>query len=149
MTTNRPRERTMPLAQEARLFALLIEGALVNHDGDATRTSERSGGLRELWAALEPEVRRYVLLFATWPVRSTPWPDVDGLAERYAAELARFAAQWAAAHPGAGWAAFCSAPHSAFSLASSLAFDRDDLDVSWSTAVFLLARSGRTAQAGE
>ncbi|MFI6469806.1 hypothetical protein ACIBL5_06010 [Streptomyces sp. NPDC050516] len=149
MTTDRPRERTMPLAQEARLFALLIEGALVSHNGDAALASERSGGLRDLWAALEPEVRRYLLLFATWPVRNTSWHGGGSMAERYAAELARFATRWAAKNPGAGWAAFCSAPHSAFSLASSLAFDRDDLDVSWTTAVLLLARAGRAAKAGE
>ncbi|GGU26484.1 hypothetical protein [Streptomyces violascens] len=139
MTTDRPpRHRTMPVAQEARTIVLLMEGTLAQHGWDIARARDKNR-LRDLWAVIEPEVRRHILLLATWPARNTTGSGTDSVAEKYALELAAYAAQWAAEHPNADGASFHLIWHPAHSLASSLAFDRDDPDVSWATALTLLA----------
>ncbi|MEU5434510.1 hypothetical protein AB0G73_14200 [Streptomyces sp. NPDC020719] len=140
MTANQPpRRRTMPVSREAHLIILLAEASLADCQWDVARARD-SSALHGVWDAVEPEVRRHILLFATWAVRDASWDATAGMAERFAAELAAYATRWAAEHPDANAAEFSAGQHRAFILASSLAFDQDDLDVSWEAALTLIAR---------
>jgi hypothetical protein len=139
MTTDR--RHALRAWQQARLIFQLTQDTLDERGGAASRVIEQDAWLSELWAAVEPEVRRDVLLFTAWLTRDVSWFGAESIEERYAAELAACAARWAAEHPGATWQTFCSAPHPSYSLASSLSFDRDDIGVTWSAAVLLTSKA--------
>lgn len=148
MTKYKP-GRTLRAWQQARLITHLIQDALDNREGEASSVVEQDAWLSELWAAVAPEARRNALLFAAWQARRASWTTADSLEEHYAVALAACAARWEADHPGGTWQAFRLAPHPSYSLASSLAFDRDDNGVAWSAAVLLTAHAERTTEAGQ
>jgi hypothetical protein len=98
-------------------------------------------GLPNLWSLTSPEVRRQVLLLAAWEARTATAAELESptSAGQYAWAFTQCASSWAEQHPdGDG---FCAGPHSARHVASSLAFDRDDLLVSLETALLLCSRA--------
>ncbi|MER7512230.1 hypothetical protein ABTX82_28305 [Streptomyces lavendulae] len=97
-----------------------------------------AGGLLELWDAATPETRRILLLQAAWEARGRFTGEAEDDAARYAGYLAAAAAT--AAEDGAHDRSHFTHAHSPhFSVASSLAFDRDDLKTSLATALLLAA----------
>lgn len=148
MTTDKPGPALREW-QQAQLISRLIQDALDDREGEASSVVEQDAWLSDLWAAVAPEARRNTLLLAAWQSRSASWAAADSPEERYAVELAACAARWEADHPGATWQTFCFSLHPSYSLASSLAFDRDDNGMAWSAAVLLTAHAERTTEAGQ
>lgn len=127
---------------EDNLLTLAITDAFDRHHGDV-HAVVACESLRYCWAGMTPETRLHRLKTAAWaapaPVLGAPYP-ADSTAAMYAAELHAGAMQYAATHPGTGldgWLADRTTP--AHLVASSLAFDRDDLDESRTVAVYLTA----------
>lgn len=89
----------------------------------------KDGGLLELWKDITPETRRTLLLQAAWEARGAFLGEAEDDALRYAAYLAEAAD--AAARAGMTKRAdfaHLNSPH--YLVAQSLAFDRDDLEIS-------------------
>lgn len=88
-------------------------------------------------------MRCHLLLLAAWEARTAAWnePRADGIEGQYAREFTQCASSWTTLHPGEEAEAFCTGQHPAAFAASSLAFDRDDLLVSLSTALLLIQRA--------
>lgn len=117
-----------------------LQDALTETGRDPQRAA-LSGPLTS-WTAAEPESRAAILLNAAWAARdalSVPRPP-DREAEGYAlalVDLAKGSPNFAVYH-GERFPSM-PLPGQAGALASSLAFDRDDLAVSLETALILIA----------
>lgn len=137
-----PNAERMRLAVGMQIPALIgeLQDAL-NETGRDPQRATLSGPLTS-WTEAEPESRAAILLNAAWAARdalSVPRPP-DREAEGYAlalADLAKGSSNFAT-HHGPAFPAM-PLPGPAGALASSLAFDRDDLAVSLETALILIA----------
>ncbi|GHE09203.1 hypothetical protein [Streptomyces alanosinicus] len=131
--------------QEARSLHEFLTHGLTTFGGDAQQ-ARITYGFSSLWAFSSPEVRRYLLLLVAWEARDTAANDnqYPSTAGQYAQAFTQYAAEWARQNPGSTADAFCTGQHSAYIAAGSLAFDRDDLEVSLETALLLSARAPQT-----
>ncbi|MER6548194.1 hypothetical protein [Streptomyces sp. NPDC001250] len=128
--------------QEACSLHEFLTHGLTTFEGDAQQ-ARITFGFPSLWALTSPEVRRYLLLLVAWEARGTTADEnqTPSTARQYAWAFTQHAAEWAKQHPDGTAAAFCTGRHSAYIAAGSLAFDRDDLEVSLDTALLLTARA--------
>jgi hypothetical protein len=126
---------------------LTLHEALARAGGDPVRAAQDTA-VSEVWAAAEPEVRAGLLLSAAWTAGRGPEPTLpDGLDAAdavavYVPEFYRYAAAFgddqSEAFHGRAFPAM-PLPGQAGALASSLGFDRDDLAISLSTVLVLMA----------
>ncbi|WP_107661279.1 hypothetical protein [Nocardia suismassiliense] len=116
----------------------------------AADTVSAAAELEPIWAAAEPEARAGLLHAAAWAARETALPadDDPDTATLYAIELHRYARAIddPAEHYGQKFPDMPLAGSGGV-LASSLAFDRDDLTINAHTAVQLVAAAARAASA--
>lgn len=121
----------------------------VHYAGDVERAAQDPEAF-EVWAEAEPEVRACILLSAAWSAGRGPAPSVGddvhvaGYVEDFHKYAAAFGADQSEAFHGRAFPAM-PLPGQAGALASSLAFDRDDLAISLRTALVLLD-AGRKAE---
>lgn len=128
--------------QEICSLHRLLARAIAAVDND-TEEAFVAFGLPNLWSLTRPEVRRQVLLLAAWEARTATAAELESptSAGQYAWAFTQYASSWAEQHPDGDAEGFCAGPHSARHVASSLAFDRDDLLVSLETALLLCSRA--------
>lgn len=119
-----------------------VGSALLSCDRDRDRAA---AALLDSWRGAEPEFRADLLLTFAWSSRDgTVDPSTDTAASMYAVELHRYAHDFvgdATEFHGARFP-WMPLPGQAGSLASSLGFDRDDIEIS--LAVALLLATART-----
>ncbi|MFE5717657.1 hypothetical protein [Streptomyces erythrochromogenes] len=96
------------------------------------------GGVLDMWEQAAPELRRTLLLQAAWEARGRFTGEAEDDASRYAGFLADAAAQAPEGDYPRDDFAHLRSP--AFSVASSLAFDRDDLKIALSATLLLAVR---------
>jgi hypothetical protein len=145
--------QTFATATQLPAVMLGLTSALDQADGDVERAAE-NGGAFEDWAEAEPEVRACILLSAAFGAGRGPaptmgddmHPHVAGYVEDLHAYAAAFTADQSEAFHGPAFPAM-PLPGQAGALASSLGFDRDDLEISFGVALVLLAASRAAAAA--
>ncbi|MGW6605472.1 hypothetical protein [Streptomyces sp. NPDC055036] len=127
-------------AEEIAFLTCDLRETLEQYGGDVGHT-ERDGHLRRQWANAEPEARAALLLNFAWHSREHQLPPSADWSGEYANDLHRYAAAFeggAEQFHGREFPAM-PLPGKAGALASSLAFDRDDTDVSLGTVLLLMA----------
>lgn len=115
---------------------------------DDPAAAARATAATKAWKAAEPETRAGILLSAAWGARSgapvVPKGDSADIVSGYVEDFHRYATAFsddgAEAFHGTGFPAM-PLPGQAGALASSLAFDRDDLPISLRVALVLLVAS--------
>jgi len=124
---------------------LALTEALDQAGGDVERAVENGGAFEE-WAEAEPEVRSCLLLTAAWGAGEGPAPVVPEGAHPHIAPYVEDLHKYATAHPADQSKTFhgehfpaMPLPGQAGALASSLGFDRDDLEISFGVTLMLLA----------
>lgn len=131
------------------LFALT--GALEDADLSLAQATV-DAGVAKVWAEAEPEVRACILLSAAFGAGRGPAPvvpdDMNPYVADYVEDFHRYAAAFSTdqseAFHGRAFPAM-PLPGQAGALASSLAFDRDDLPISVGVALVLLDASRKAA----
>ncbi|GAA3835544.1 hypothetical protein GCM10022403_080340 [Streptomyces coacervatus] len=128
------------IAREAHSIHEFISWGLAACDGHLQQ-ARITFGFSSLWAITRPEVRRYVLLLVAWEARSATvdLAEAPSITGPYARDFIQSAAEWTRQNPGDTVELFCTSQHSAYNVASSLAFDRDDHAVSLQTVLLLAA----------
>ncbi|MEK2474029.1 hypothetical protein [Streptomyces noursei] len=141
---NHPTGYGLDFEGEIPALAQLFADQLTCHNNDVTLARHHQG-LRALWAAASPESRRQLLLFVSWGARESTASDTDYLstADQCARAFAHYASSWAEQHPEGDVEAFRAEQHSARLAASSLAFDRDELNASLEMVLLLVSRSAQ------
>ncbi|MFI7089726.1 hypothetical protein ACIBUR_39855 [Streptomyces anulatus] len=134
-----------------QVVAELLNG-LARYDGNVAPAALDSS-VRFHWQEAEPETRACILLDSAMDHRTEPLSPGSGPAHAYARELHEAAAAFTGDRDdwrGEHWP-LMPLPGGAGSLASSLAFDRDDLDVSLEAALTLMTMGWKQgdAAAGE
>lgn len=133
---------TMIMGEIALLSAQIL-GTLAEYHNDPAPAAT-DADLRRAWADAEPETRAAMLLSHAWQTRTGTLPaSAEDAAHLYATELHTYARDHTgdgAAFTGPAWPAM-PLPGRAGALASSLGFDRDDLDISL-LCLLLLATAG-------
>ncbi|MQS18025.1 hypothetical protein F7Q99_39020 [Streptomyces kaniharaensis] len=117
-----------------------LADVLDQYDGDARRAARHRGLLRT-WTDAAPETRSALLLNMAWHSREAPLNAGDSTAGLYATDLHEYARTHAGdseSFHGRGFPAM-PLPGQAGALASSLGFDRDDLEISLETVLILQA----------
>lgn len=141
--TNIPPAARMALATAMQIPDVIADlQAALTETGQDPQAAARLSGPQTSWRAAEPETRAAILLNAAWASRgrtidiTAAHPHVGG----YVADLSGYA-QAAADSETFHGPAFPAMPlpGQAGALASSLAFDRDDLPISLETAMVLIA----------
>lgn len=139
-------------AMELPPVMLTLGDALTRADHDPGQAALDDDAIRA-WVGCEPEVRSCILLSAAWLAGRHPsptigpnlHPDVEGYVEDLHKYAAAFDVEQIEEFHGAGFPAM-PLPGRAGALASSLGFDRDELAVSLSTALVLLAAGWKAEQ---
>jgi hypothetical protein len=118
-----------------------IGSVLLEHDGDWQRAAT---ALEPAWRGAEPELRAALLLGFAWSSRNATIADTDTPAGLYAADLHRYAVEFTDGVEAFHGERFplLPLPGPAGVLASSVAFDREDADISLRTALLLAAADG-------
>ncbi|MFE3002710.1 hypothetical protein ACFXG4_48090 [Nocardia sp. NPDC059246] len=145
--------RTEPGLEEIvqALFALQYRIGSLLHDVEHDwRAAAEHPGMQHDWAQAEPELRAALLLGFAWSSRNATLPHADSPAGLYAADLHRHAREHSGDHHSFHGPGFPLLPYPgpAGALASSVAFDREDLDISLDTALLLATTDGPTALHG-
>jgi hypothetical protein len=115
--------------------------------GDVDRAAGHKGLLRT-WTEAAPETRSALLLNLAWAAREGQLDAGEDTAALYAGDLHEYASTFegdSEAFHGAGFPAM-PLPGQAGALASSLGFDRDDVEISLKTVLLLLTVVRRIAR---
>ncbi|MER7050391.1 hypothetical protein ABT391_36800 [Streptomyces jumonjinensis] len=140
MTTPQAAAALLESAEKTAFLTCDLREALERHGGDVAR-AERDGHLLRQWDSAEPEARAGLLLSFAWHSRTHQLPPSEDWGSEYANELHGYAAAFEGASEsfhGSGFPAM-PLPGKARALASSLAFDRDEPELSLKTALLLMA----------
>lgn len=114
---------------------------LDDHDNDVNQAAADEDALA-IWSEASPEARAAILLNLAWQTRAADLPAAAELSTggNYATELHRYGRTFTGDDVAFHGNAFPALPlpGQAGALASSLAFDRDDLPISLETALLFL-----------
>lgn len=139
-------------AMQLSIVMLGLTGALDQAGGDVERAAENTGAVED-WSEAEPEVRACVLLTTAWGAGEGPAPIVPEGAHPDIAPYVEDFHKYAEAHPADQSETFhgenfpaMPLPGQAGTLASSLGFDRDDLEISFGVALVLLAAARKVGK---
>lgn len=117
-----------------------LQEVLEQYGGNVERAAGHKGALRK-WSDAAPETRSALLLTSAWAARAGQLDAGEDTAGLYAADLHEYARTFqgdAEAFHGISFPAM-PLPAQAGALASSLGFDRDDVEISFKTVLLLLA----------
>jgi hypothetical protein len=133
----------MGIAMQIPDVTLSLVDVLEGYSDNVHRALKHQG-IAQMWAQAAPETRSALLLNLGWASRESVLEeneDMPSTGQMYAAELNRYAREHqgdAESFHGKGFPAM-PLPGSAGALASSVGFDRDDLDISRESVLILLA----------
>lgn len=144
---------TVVTAMQLPGVLMTITSALDGADGDPGRAAQNTDAIRA-WDEAEPEVRSCLLLSSAWGAGRGQAPAVpDGMHDQVGPYVEDFH-QYAAGFPDDQAEAFHGDTFPAMplrgqagALASSLGFDRDDLQISLGVVLVLLAAGRKAGQA--
>lgn len=123
-------------------ISISLGKAFAEHQGDVEQTADDITLLGR-WIKAEPESRAAVLMSLAWLSREGDVPDGAGAAALYARDLHRHARDQNGDHEAFFSTRYPAMPlhGQAGALATSVAFDREDTDISLKTALILLAEA--------